>query len=37
MIPSELLTFLHYVSLLAAAGVLALLGWHYLRPWRGGG
>ena len=32
MIPSVLLTFLHYISLLAGAGVLALLGWHYLRP-----
>ena len=37
MIAFELLTFLHYVSLMAAAGVLALLDWHYLRPGGGGG
>ena len=31
MIPLWLLTLLHYVSLTAAAAVLALLAWHYLR------
>ena len=32
MIPIEILSVLHYVSVAAAVAMLALIGWHYFWP-----